>query len=163
MLLLCPLVQLVLDVAGQDIHNARVLAAPGNDYVRLVDVVADILVIHGLHCGQVLHGNAVDLPAAILDVPADAAQQADIRLHVDIQLDEEKYSCDSVAVRVTIKKKSQSSESSSENDTPADDTPTDNTPDANTPGSDDSNNDAADDNSVDEQKNTDKDENEVSE
>ena len=82
---------------------------------------------------------------------------------VDIQLDEEKYSCDSVAVRVTIKKKSQSSEYSSENDTPADDTPTDNTPDANTPGSDDSNKDAADDNSVDEQKNTDNDENEVSE
>ena len=77
---------------------------------------------------------------------------------VDIQLDEEKYTCDSVAVRVTIKKKSQSSEPSSDNDTPAD-----NAPDANTPGSDDSNNDAADDNSVDESKNTDKDENEVSE
>ena len=82
---------------------------------------------------------------------------------VDIKLDEEKYSCDSVAVRVTIKKKSQSSEASSENDTPADETPADNTPDANTPGSDESNNDATDDNSVDEQKNTDKDENEVSE
>ena len=52
---LCPFVQLVLDVAGQDIHNAGVLAAPGHDHVRFVDVITDILVVHGLHCGQVLH------------------------------------------------------------------------------------------------------------
>ncbi|MDY3796682.1 MAG: hypothetical protein SOZ81_08305, partial [Agathobacter sp.] len=113
-------------------------------------------------------GDDKDLSALTADkikgsIDVSALAEGTHTVAVDIQLDEEKYSCDSVAVRVTIKKKSQSSESSSENDTPADDTPTDNTPDANTPGSDDSNKDAADDNSVDEQKNTDKDENEVSE
>ena len=108
-------------------------------------------------------GDDKDLSALTADkikgsIDVSALAEGTHTVDVDIQLDEEKYTCDRVAVRVTIKKKSQSSEPSSDNDTP-----TDNTPDANTPGSDDSNNDALDDNSVDEPKNTDKDENEASE
>ena len=78
--------ELIPDIAGQDIDDFRVFSASGNNDVRIIDIIPDILIIHRFDSIQILCGDIIDLTAAFLDVTGDSAQKADIRFHADIKL-----------------------------------------------------------------------------
>lgn len=83
--------EFVAHIAGQNIHDARVASPMRHDHVRQFDVIADVLVVHGLDGAQILDRNVFDAAPTLIDVAGDTAQQADIRLYAHIQLEKHQF------------------------------------------------------------------------
>lgn len=58
-------------------------SASGDDQVGVLDVIADVLLVHRLHGRQILLGNTVDFAPALHNIALHAAQKADVRVHAD--------------------------------------------------------------------------------
>ena len=78
------------DVVGQHLDGGAVLAAVGDDDVRIALAGLDEGLVHGLDRGAVLGDDAVQRAAALLDVPQDAAEDAlvGVGVHIDLIIEQ---------------------------------------------------------------------------
>ena len=74
------------DMVGQHLDGGAVLAAVGDDDVRIALAGLDEGLVHGLDRGAVLGDDAVQRAAPLFDVPQDAAEDPLVRVGVYIDL-----------------------------------------------------------------------------
>ena len=68
------------------IHRDLIVSALWDDYICLALAWLDKLLVHGLNCCEVLVDDALEAPAAVTHVAHDAAQNANVRVCVNIDL-----------------------------------------------------------------------------
>ena len=79
--------QVIVDVAGEDFIDFSVLSAACDDYISILFVITDELVKHGLDGSQILRRNVINGTSTLVDIALNSAQQADIGIDADIELE----------------------------------------------------------------------------
>ena len=69
------------------VKSDLVMSALWDDYICLALAWLDKLLVHGLNCCEVLVDDALEAPAAVTHVAHDAAQNTNVRVCVDVDLD----------------------------------------------------------------------------
>ena len=82
-------VDVVLDPLHDHLQGHQILAALQDDDVRKFPAGLHVLLVHGLHCGEVLGDYGLEGAATFLHVPQGPAEDADVgvRLHEDLDVE----------------------------------------------------------------------------
>lgn len=71
----------------KNINDAGIFAAVCNNKVGIFNIIANILFVHGFYGVQILAINALDAATAIANIALYAAEQAHIRIYLNIDLE----------------------------------------------------------------------------